>query len=95
VVQFGGLTPADNVVLDNTIVGNTNGIMIDPGAKGNFILRNLVVGNPAVQVSVNNPTTAGVDIRNAATPGDNIVEGNVCLTAVNAACSIFDDRAQR
>lgn len=85
-----GLTPNENVIVDNIVVGNTNGIVMDPGVKGNIILRNLVVGNPAVQVSVNNPTTTGVDIRNAATPGDNIVEGNVCLTAVNAVCSILD-----
>jgi parallel beta-helix repeat protein len=82
-----GLTPADNVIVDNTVVGNTNGIIIDPGARGNYIVRNLVVGNPAVQVSVNNPTTIGVDIRNAATAGDNVVEGNVCLTTVNATCA--------
>jgi hypothetical protein len=57
------------------------------GIEGNVIVGNLVVGNPPVQVSVNNPTTAGVDIRNLATPGSNTVEGNVCLTLVNVACS--------
>jgi parallel beta-helix repeat protein len=79
------------VIVDNIIVGNANGIVLVPGIRGNILLRNLVVGNPAVQVSVNNPTTTGVDIRNAATPGDNVVEGNVCLTAVNVACAVFGD----
>jgi hypothetical protein len=53
-------------------------------------MRNLVLGNPPVQVSVGSPGTTGVDIRNQATPGANVVEGNICLTATNAACSITD-----
>lgn len=48
---------------------------------------NVVMGNPPVQVSVNNPATQGFDIRNLATPGFNIFESNVCLTPVNAECS--------
>lgn len=69
------------------VVGNANGITLVAGVQGNVILRNLVVGNPPIQVSVNNPDTAGVDIRNQATPGSNTLAGNVCLTAVNAPCS--------
>lgn len=77
----------DNLIVDNIAVGNANGITLVAGVQGNIILRNLVVGNPPVQVSVNNPETVGVDIRNLATPGSNTLEGNVCLTSVNAVCS--------
>ena len=80
----------DNVIVDNIILGNTNGIVVVAGAEGNVIFRNLVLGNPPVQVSVGSPGTAGVDIKNLATPGTNVVEGNVCLTTANAACSLTD-----
>jgi hypothetical protein len=48
---------------------------------------NLVIGNPPLEVSVSQPTTAGVDIRNLAQPGANIIESNVCQTRVNTQCS--------
>ena len=66
-------------------------MILVPGVEGNVITGNFVVGNPPVQVSVSSPTTAGVDIRNVAPPGSNIVEGNTCLTAVNAVCSTADN----
>jgi hypothetical protein len=68
-------------------VGNANGITIVAGAEGNVVVNNLVVGNPPVEISVTQPTTAGVDIRNLARPGSNIIESNVCHTPVNAQCS--------
>lgn len=77
------------------VVGNANGITLVAGVQGNVILRNLVVGNPPIQVSVNNPGTTGVDIRDLATPGSNIIEDNVCLTAVNAVCPAVDDTPPR
>ena len=79
------------MIVDNTIVGNANGITLVAGAEGNFIRGNVVVGNPPVQVSVNNPATTGVDIRNLAAPGTNTIIDNVCLTAVNAACPSVED----
>jgi parallel beta-helix repeat protein len=82
----------DNIIVDNFVVGNTNGITLVAGVEGNIIAGNLVVGNPPVQVSVTIPTTPGVDIRNLATPGSNVVEGNVCLTTVNAVCATADTR---
>jgi parallel beta-helix repeat protein len=77
----------DNLIVDNTAVGNTNGIYLVAGVVGNVIIRNLVVGNPAVQVSINNPVTTGVDIRNLSTAGMNTLEGNLCITSINAPCS--------
>lgn len=85
----------DNVIIDNIISGNTNGIVLVAGVEGNVILRNLVVGNPPVQVSASNPGTVGADIRNLAAPGANTLEGNICLTALNAACAISEAAARR
>jgi parallel beta-helix repeat protein len=76
-----------NIVEENTILGNTNGIFLAPGVKGNFFRGNLVIGNPPVQVSVDNASTSGVDVKNLADPGANSFEGNVCGTAINARCS--------
>jgi parallel beta-helix repeat protein len=76
----------DNVIEDNTITGNTNGIVLVSGVAGNVIQRNVVVGNPPVQISMTFPAADGVDIRNGATPGTNTIDDNICLTAVNAAC---------
>jgi parallel beta-helix repeat protein len=75
-----------NIVEENTILGNTNGIFLAPGVKGNFFRGNLVVGNPPVQVSVDNASSSGVDVKNLADPGANAFEGNVCGTAINAPC---------
>jgi hypothetical protein len=33
------------------------------------------------------PATTGVDIRNLARPGSNIIESNVCMVTVNATCA--------
>jgi parallel beta-helix repeat protein len=85
----------DNVIADNTVVGNANGIVMVAGAVGNLISGNFVVGNPPVQVAVNNPDSTGVDIRNLTAPGSNAVDGNVCLTAVNALCSQVTAAASR
>lgn len=76
------------MIVDNVVMGNTNGIVIlSAGAQGNQILRNIVIGNPPVQVNVGPPVaTGGVDIRNLSAPNVNAIEGNVCLTAENADC---------
>jgi parallel beta-helix repeat protein len=85
----------DNIIDDNVVMGNTNGIVIlSTGAQGNLIRRNLVVGNPPVQVSVDHPKTQGVDIRNLA-PGVNTLEDNVCVTGVNAVCPGVDETRMR
>ena len=77
----------DNVIEDNTAVGNANGIYLAAGVQGNIIRGNLVTGNPAVQVAVDHTADAGFDIKNLATAGANTFEGNTCLTSVNAPCS--------
>jgi parallel beta-helix repeat protein len=74
------------MIEDNTILGNSNGIFLAPGVQGNTIRRNVILGNPAVQVDVDHPSASGLDIKNLADDGANTFRGNVCQTAVNAPC---------
>jgi parallel beta-helix repeat protein len=85
-VGFPAAADTGNIVEQNTILGNTNGIFLAPGVKGNFFRGNLVMGNPPVQVSVDNAASSGVDVKNLADAGANTFEGNVCGTSVNAPC---------
>ena len=52
-----------------------------------MIRGNVITGNPPVQVSADNPSGSGLDIKNLAPVGANSFEGNICETSVNAACS--------
>lgn len=79
-------TATGNVIEENTIVGNTNGIVLMQGVRGNVFRRNFVVGNPPVQIAVTTPTTGGVDVKNLGEDGTNTFQSNVCLTSVNAPC---------
>jgi parallel beta-helix repeat protein len=90
----------DNLIEDNTITGNTNGIVLVDGVEGNIIRRNVVAGNPPVQVSASFPDDAGVDIKNLASPDANTFRNNHCLTSVNAPCPALrrlpgDDRDEK
>jgi len=76
----------DNLIEDNTVVGNSNGIFVAAGVKGNTFRRNLIVGNPPLQVAVDHSPSTGVDIKNAADDGANTFTGNVCMSSVNAPC---------
>jgi hypothetical protein len=67
-------------------VGNTNGVFMTAGVQGNVIRRNLIVGNPPVQVSLDHTSASGLDIKNLADVGANTFRGNICLTSVNAPC---------
>lgn len=80
------LSGNDNVVEDNSVAGNTNGILLEAGTSGNVVRRNVVVGNPPIQVSDSFPQSTGVDIRNFSALGANTFKHNVCLTALNAPC---------
>lgn len=63
------------------------------GVQGNIIRKNLVAGNPAVQVAVDHTASSGVDIKNQAAAGANTFEDNVCLTSLNAPCPTVAPRA--
>ena len=86
-IGFPAAIDTGNIVEENNILGNTNGIFLAPGVKGNFFRGNFVIGNPPVQVSLDNTSSAGLDIKNLADSGANAFEGNVCGTATNAPCS--------
>jgi hypothetical protein len=73
-------TSTDNVIEDNNIGGNINGILIVPTAVGNLIRRNVIAGNPQVQLSVGAGTPVGADIRDASPAGSNTFERNHCIT---------------
>jgi hypothetical protein len=74
----------NNVIEDNSIGGNINGILISAPAVGNVIRRNVIAGNPPVQVSVSFPAPetdpVGVDIRDASPANANRFEKNHCIT---------------
>jgi hypothetical protein len=83
-------TSSENLVEDNKIGGNFNGVYIGSGTKGgNVIRRNIIVGNPPVQISSEFGASVGVDIRDLSNPalGANIFEDNRCLTYAGAGPS--------
>jgi hypothetical protein len=73
-------TSNGNVVEENGVGGNINGIWLAPLTTGNLIRRNVIAGNPPVQLSPTVVTTVGADIRDFAVPGANIFEENLCIT---------------
>jgi hypothetical protein len=68
------------------MVGNTNGLFLTATVQGNIIRRNVIMGNPPVQMDLDHTANRGFDIKNLAPPGQNSFTGNVCLTAMNAPC---------
>jgi hypothetical protein len=57
------------------------------GVHGNVIQRNLVVGNPPLQVSIDHSPGNGFDIKNlGADDGSNTFTENICQTSMNAPC---------
>lgn len=57
-----------NVIENNTVGGNTNGILIQAAAAGNTIRQNIVAGNPPSQISRDYGQGIGVDIKDEAVP---------------------------
>lgn len=76
----------DNLIENNEIVGNANGVFLTAGVQGNTIRGNIIVGNPPVQVAVDHTASGGFDIKNLATTGANIFDNNTCLSGLNAPC---------
>lgn len=75
-----------NVIEENSITGNTNGIYIAAAAGENIVRENQAIGNPAIQTSATRPTVQSADILNLAPAGRITFERNVCVTSVNAPC---------
>ena len=86
-------TSSDNVIEENSIGGNINGVLLFPATAGNMIRRNVIAGNHPVQVAVSAGTPVGVDIRDASPPGANTFRENHCITyegtTVPAPCPNF------
>ena len=64
------------MIEENSLGGNTNGIWIGAAAGvGNVVRRNIIAGNPPVQLGA----TGGVDIRHNP-PAAMTFEDNLCVT---------------
>lgn len=80
-----------NIIEDNGIGGNINGLALFPlgpaSPAGNLIRKNVIVGNPPIQVSASNPTLdpVGADIRDFSAAGSNRFEDNLCMTYTGAS----------
>jgi hypothetical protein len=78
-------TSSDNIIEENSIGGNINGVLLFQGATGNLIRRNLIAGNPPSQLAPTAGTPVGVDIRDASPSGANTFEDNHCITYEGAS----------
>jgi hypothetical protein len=74
-------TSKDNLIEKNKIGGNLNGVLIMATTQGgNVIRRNIIAGNPPVQVSKEFGASIGADIQDLSAAGTNTFEDNRCLT---------------
>jgi hypothetical protein len=78
---------SENLIEENGSGGNINGLALFPiGAASptnNLIKRNVLAGNPPIQISADNPALnpVGSDIRDFSSPGsNNRFENNLCIT---------------
>jgi hypothetical protein len=79
-------TSKDNLIEKNKIGGNLNGVLIMATTQGgNIIRRNIIAGNPPVQVSAEFGAAIGADIQDLSTAGTNTFEDNRCLTYAGSA----------
>jgi parallel beta-helix repeat protein len=78
-----------NVVEENLVTGNTNGIYIAAAVGRNTIRQNTVVGNPAIQSIGTRPEVRALDIVNLSPPQQTVLERNKCVTSLNAPCPVI------
>jgi len=81
-----------NVIEENLVTGNTNGIYIAAAVGKNVIRENTVVGNPPIQVATTSPAARALDIVNLAPATQTEFDRNQCLTALNAPCPAIAPR---
>jgi hypothetical protein len=83
-----------NVIEENGVGGNVNGVWVGPLTKNNLIRRNVIAGNPPVQLSPSIATPVGVDIRDLTPAGATIFEENLCITyegtAAPSPCAFYN-----
>jgi parallel beta-helix repeat protein len=74
-----------NVIEDNSIGGNTNGLLIQANTVDNVIRRNVITGNPPSQLSRTFGPLIGFDIKDesavAGSGSRNTIERNWCVTS--------------
>ena len=82
-------TSSDNVIEGNVVTGNSNGILVTSGARGNIVRGNVATANTPLQESSSftaatcaTPPCGGGDIRYNAPAGTNTIVDNHCLTLV-------------
>jgi parallel beta-helix repeat protein len=75
-----------NVIEENIVTGNTNGIYIGAAVGKNLVRENTVAGNPPIQVANTRPEARALDIVNLAPATQTEFDRNRCLTALNAPC---------
>ncbi len=74
-------TSKDNLIEENRVGGNVNGVYIGSTTQGgNIIRRNIIAGNPPVQVSETFGPAIGADIQEVSLLGGNTFEKNLCVT---------------
>jgi parallel beta-helix repeat protein len=81
-------TASGNVVEENLVTGNTNGIYIAAAVGRNVVRDNAVFGNPPIQVAATRPDARALDIVNLAPVTQTDFDRNRCLTALNAPCPV-------
>jgi hypothetical protein len=73
-----------NIIEDNSIGGNINGVLIQANAVDNVLRRNIVVGNPPSQISRTSGALVGADVKDesvaAGSGSRNVFERNWCVT---------------
>jgi hypothetical protein len=72
----------DNLVENNKIGGNINGVYFGGGGNvvGNIVRRNVILGNPPAEAIREFGASIGADIQDLSAPGTNTFEDNRCLT---------------
>jgi parallel beta-helix repeat protein len=80
---------SENVVEDNDLGGNTNGVLFFNSSSNNVVRRNIIVGNPAAQViktfTATNQRGADIAFRTNFTGANNSIGDNFCLTYLQGA----------
>ena len=80
---------SENVVEENNIGGNTNGVLFFNTSSDNVVRRNIILGNPAAQVIktfvLANQQGADIAFRPNFAGANNEIADNVCLTYIQGA----------
>ena len=79
----------DNLIENNKIGGNINGVYLGGGGNvtGNIIRRNVILGNPPAEALREFGVPIGADIQDFSPAGTNTFEDNRCLTYSGAGPS--------